>query len=156
MLRDPLPIAMLDVLTSDLNTAAQSIVTIPFELFRLQDLTPTGSRRSAAGVGDYGTFRGNLSINHTLTKENAPYQTERTSIRLDHVCVDPNGKPVTSSGYFVAVNPIGSSTFVPTPASRLIRQLAMFALFGGLASTTSPTWDADTASDITRVLAGEP
>lgn len=119
------------------------------DIFRISDIGPGSSVR--VGETD-GSFRRTLAVQRSLTKENTPFSTRRTVIRLNDIRVEGGGSPrdVTRSAYLVIVSPdTGNYQTVPF---ELAQQLCHWALFGSL--------DADEAltneSDLARVLAGEP
>jgi hypothetical protein len=97
-----------------------------------------------------------LLIDNTVTKENAPFQTNRTRIRLDLTRQDVEGseKSATLSAYIVLAVPT-APMFTQADALILSRTLALFALYG---PSTSSTDYSGTTSDATlaRLLSGEP
>jgi hypothetical protein len=96
-----------------------------------------------------------LAISHSVTKENKPYDTERTLVRLDFpLPPDVNGVIVTASAYMVVAVPTASSVDPTDLPPRLVRILALFALYGP--SSSSSDWAGITSDDtLARLLNGE-
>lgn len=134
-------------------------VTIPFATVA----TGAGSsKRKASGVQGLLSLVGDaeeaiddliLSTAHSETKENSPYKTDRTLVRLDCSRVDTDGRIVTASVYEVKVLP-RSSLFTADDVARLSRILSVFTLNGPSSSSSDFT---ATALDTTleRLLSGE-
>jgi len=117
----------------------------------IQDVGPQTSKRSASGtvMGLSGKFT--LSISHSVSKENAPVQTDRTLVRLDYLPGTPDAQGLT---------PVSSVYFVLAQARGNVTTAEMVALFQSLLGTLiypDPT-ATDTANDgiLTRILNGEP
>jgi len=159
MLNDPLYL----VTTTDVvNSIAAPYLAVgdpvDTERYNLVDLTPNGSKRIASNVNGESGLKGVFTVNHSLTKENAPYATERTVVRINHEKFDPNAKLVTASAYLVLVQPVGTASFSPGSALAIARQLAGFALAGDAVWTsgTAGVQSSDTALALARLAAGEP
>jgi hypothetical protein len=95
-----------------------------------------------------------LSIQHSKSKENAPYTTDRSVIRLDASRADENGKIVTVSVYNVVANPNGGPHDADL-VQRMFAGLSLFMTFGSCINDTF-TVDAATGNLTDRVIFGEP
>jgi len=116
---------------------------------RTVDISPGGSVR----VYNDGTTNYRLTIAHSSTKENAPYGTVRTTIRLDATRVDADGKPVT----VFAQKTIGTPAGGPHAADMPLRLSAALDLFTLTCDLTSGFASQDAGNTVTaRILAGEP
>lgn len=101
-----------------------------------------------------GVTTNSMTVSHSQSKENAPYLTDRSLIRLDSVKVDSvTGKPVTMSAYIVVALPQGN-TFSQNDAKYLALSLAHFVLAGPL-NDGGTRYDAVPGDTLTRILAGE-
>lgn len=96
------------------------------------------------------------SVSHSTSKENAPYVTDRTSIRFDFSRVDPvTGKPVTASAYCVLALP-QSSAFSTEDGVLCGAILANFVLQGGISGNIPPrVYDGLPGETLARLLSGE-
>jgi hypothetical protein len=151
MLTDPLIIGVVAetaygtiVTDIDGNTGVTRHLT-----FRLVDAGPGSSKRQVTDGNDKLL----LTINHSLSSENKPFQTNRSVIRLDRSRVNAEtGKVVTQSAYLVCATPYGVD-FSDADAAELARTLIMFALTG---PTNGSNWTNAAGQPLPRVLAGEP
>lgn len=150
MLNDPMYIA------TELNPG-QIATTSNYSgmnVFRLTDVAPGRSVRE----GVLGGFPASLTISHSQTKENAPFATTRSVIRLDRkVYSESIGKTATLSAYLVVAQPVMAEA-TPETAAALARALAAQCLFGiQTSSVSTEAVDGTVISDfLVRVLSGEP
>lgn len=160
MLNDPLVVA---VATSLANLRANTSLgdQIEFQLnASAMDVTMRtvsegeGTAKRKADLDSNTKIR--QSISHSQSKENAPYVTDRTSIRFDEDRNDVvTGKPVTMSAYLVTALPQGG-TFTEDDAVALACSLALFILAGARGTGSSPrVYDAELGDTLKRILAGE-
>jgi hypothetical protein len=68
-----------------------------------------------------------LTIQHQTTKENKPYTTLRSTMRLDVPYTDANGNSTVTSVYVVVVAPQGVAGNPPTPVALLSGLIATLA-----------------------------
>jgi hypothetical protein len=96
-------------------------------------------------------------VSHSLSKENAPFVTERTLVRFDFARISPStGKPVTASVYTVFALPQGD-TFSVADMLRYGNIASIFTLQGAYDAEHVPPRMFDTAIGETtnRLLDGE-
>jgi hypothetical protein len=156
MLIDPIkfpgaPSSEVDDLISRFN--ATNGDEIPQSPLRLLDLGPGSSVRGGAIVtGD--SLPGRFSISHSETKENKPFTTTRTVIRLDRPLAGPDGVTLNTAAYIVVSVPTVPTFAGPADGARLAQQLAWWILFGSVNEGGSAI---DTnRGEFLRVLQGEP
>jgi hypothetical protein len=148
MLTDPLqfPIALPVgyVATSDFGAA----VSDGIDLFT-NDFSP--GRTVRIGTLDDGT-KVSLTIAHSQSNENAPFQTDRTQIRVDLSKINTTtGKPVRMSVYQITSRPVGDD-FSETDAWNWVRNLGLFLVTGKASGGALVPMD----DSLRRILAGEP
>jgi hypothetical protein len=97
-----------------------------------------------------------LKVNHSLSKENAPFVTNRSVVRFDFQKVNAtSGRLVTASGYFVSAHPL-SGDFTAEEMRDNAFMLALFILQGGLSGGAHPRhYDALPGDTLSRIIAGE-
>jgi hypothetical protein len=156
MLSDPLFIAMIDsasfaeVYSNGISGSATSVSP----KLRLKSFSPGSTVREGKTSGAYPL---SLTISHSKTKENPPFGTDRTLIRLDWRKPTSTGVVQTLSAYCVVAAPSGGDAFNATgsDAVMLAKSLAFIILAGDRGEAGGV--DDVTAPDlIQRVLAGEP
>lgn len=151
MLTDPIQIAIPSAAeVTAIRTGTASVVATHVGL-AVTDVSPGGTKRVGVLGGDSIT----LSIVHSTTKENAPYVTTRSVIRLDHVRVDVNGKPVTLSAYVVIPVPQGT-VFTTAEVLSHARAIGSFLLFGSVIENPIAYYGSGDSGVLQRVLNGEP
>jgi hypothetical protein len=112
------------------------------------------SRRTGIDPTMAGSVPATFTISHSETKENAPYVTGRSLIRLDLTKVDAVGKEVTMSVYAVIALP-QCSLFSVADCARQVRTLGLF-LLAGPSSNASDFAGILGDDTITRIINGEP
>lgn len=154
MLTDPLTVPSSAAVEQERNLIIAPSPNVVGELYRLLDLTPQGSKRKWTDGNNVKV----MSIDHSTSKENTPYITDRTRVRLDHIVNDENGKPVTTSAFILVAQPrqAGGVTFGNGLA--LAYQLAGIVLFGELTPTSggNGTMSFPNSEAFPRILYGEP
>jgi len=162
MLSDPLYLGAAPSSVPNPATAPNTSFTTVLSFALVGGLTAGSTKRKALNVSSFfhdeveGTANLDdivLTLSRSETKENAPYVTSRTLIRLDASRVDANGKSVTISAYMVLALP-NATMWNEDDMQRLARSLALLVLYGP--STSSSDWTGN-ASDATilRLLGGE-
>jgi hypothetical protein len=157
MLTDPLNVAFPSV--SHVAAASSSILASISTFNGTQMpcyLLPSASATSVRKGSDaMRSLLAVMSVNHSQSKENPPYLTDRTSIRFDRKKVDPvSGKPQTLSAYSVFTLPQGG-TFDIDDLIELATTLAMFTLVGGINASAGTFDDAVIGDTLRRLIQGE-
>lgn len=152
MLNDPLRVAIqpASVGTFDGGSASLSLSTIA--AFRSLGGGSVGSsvRECPSVLGCKAT----LTVSHSSSKENAPYDTARSLVRLDLKKVDMAGKPVNMAVYIVAALPQGG-VFSESDCLSAINTLLTLCLLGDV--TDAGLFQLAAGNDlIRRVTEGEP
>ncbi len=152
MLSDPFYVAFPTISERDtigMQQGGSAVDVADAITLRLADLNPGGSVR----IANDGTTSYRLSVSHSKSKENAPYATDRSVVRLDASRADGDGKIVTVSTYIVTANPIGG----PHDADMARRlQFALVTLIGYGQSDANGVFSSVDHQLSDRVLAGEP
>jgi len=135
MLSDPLVIPVLEqrlaVTSNVLFAALANIYSFPGQILPMR-VTADGDGSSTRRATMADGTKVALNIGHSTSKENAPFVTDRTVIRLDKTRVNlTTGKPVTASAYAVITLPQGN-TFTADDAVLTMESLALFTILGGL------------------------
>jgi hypothetical protein len=123
------------------------------QLVRTVDFSPGKTVRKGATSADFESDGLTLTIQHAETKENSPFTSTRTQIRLDAKRTNSvTGKPVVASVYTIFVHPSGGN-FSVNDMQRLHRALALFLLFGQRGNGQTYT---EGEATLVRILNGEP
>jgi len=148
MLPDPLVIPFIG--DGPLTSVRTAITAISLDSASVPTITQDGlaSKRSVTlGEGAHPFSGGavplklGVSISHSETKENAPFTTGRTVIRIDASKVnETTGKPVVLSAYLVVVLP-QSPDWTVDDAVAIARSVTGLALLGSPVSGTFNTAD---------------
>jgi hypothetical protein len=150
MLNDPLVLFLQPVTTvSDGTGYAVTNNATPVEFHGV------GGGGIGASVRVQPSFRGGkatLSINHSQSKENAPYTTDRSVIRIDLKKPDSTGKLVQASAYCVVALPQGN-VVSRDDCLVMVNTLLAFLLHG---SQVPGLGFPDSALELSRILDGEP
>lgn len=152
MLSDPLYLGVIGSWSPDVDANTVGGETAVFHTLSTGDRT---SKRRASGITSLSgsaTDQLNLSISHSESKENSPYGTTRTNIRLDVSRLDANGKSVSASVYQVTVRP-NADLFTDADILLLQKTLGRFITFGD--TTDAALHPAEAADTMTRLLSGE-
>jgi len=153
MLNDPLKLARTYGLEASIQTALHAIASDQLLVFRLADLGPGSSMRvTEPSSGDKFV----LKITHSETKENTPYPTTRTVLRLDRKRTTSEGVGIQESAYLVIASPTVEGVMDSTSAALLARDLALFVLTGGADITNTKIALSASDGELARLLAGEP
>lgn len=149
MLNDPLYLGTTDGSQASRSSAISSLS----ELLTFHTVSTGDGVSRRTGLWVDGSTPVELTISHSSTKENAPYATVRSLVRLDLRRVDLQGRTVTLSAYAVVAFPQGEQ-FSDADAAHAAATLGFFLSFGkansssGMGSTLEDT--------VERVLNGEP
>jgi len=148
MLIDPLPFPLTAAGASNGSAILNDAISGNVELHTI-DFGPGSTVRT--GLLDDGT-KVTLSIKHSQSNENAPFETGRSLVRIDLERVNATtSKPVKMSVYTLISVPKGPD-FTYADAEVWARNLAIFTGFGKASGT-----DLDSGDDsIARIIAGEP
>lgn len=129
--------------------------------FYSTDFAPGSSTRVYSGsIGPFeGTSKAILRVNHSKTRENAPYDTERTLIRLDIPYIGDTSTGVltrinTASIYLVAVRPIDGVTN-SAKMGQMVKGFAASLFASGTEATFDTIKAALVSTYFERLVAGE-
>lgn len=162
MIGDPLKLflplggtAQWDALVTACDTGVVGLDAADMISLHLLDLTSNGG--SVRLGKDSQLNKVKMTISHSETKENLPYVTRRSVVRLDRQKVDVNGKTVTQSAYFVTVDPVSGTLFSGAGETTfdLLQLLTFFGLFGPVVGTEVDALE-ESPRVIHRILDGEP
>jgi hypothetical protein len=124
MLEDPLSVVEFD--TYGAGGPSENLLTqVGVHTFRR---VPSAADRTVR-VGKVGLVNSNLTVSHSTSKENAPYTTNRTNIRIDLKKVDTEGRTVVLSGSLLFSVPVGTE-FGETDVDLVARLLGGLAFSG--------------------------
>ena len=158
MLSDPLVVSLISAANESLvqtmvGPVLDTVSVSEFTTFHLVDL---GNKSSKRNGNHYDGNKAVMSVNHSLSKENKPYDTDRTLIRFDESKIDTvTGRPVTMSAYQVIALPQGGA-FTTDDAVRLGMSLALFSLLGGYRGVAGPNFmDVVPGDTLRRLIDGE-
>jgi hypothetical protein len=154
MLPDPLVLAVPNGTDqAQIMTALHAVShSGPFLPVYSSDITAGGSKR--IGTASTGTDQWRVSVAHSLSKENpTPYVTQRSTVRLDRIRADADGKVVTASAYLVCALPQGT-LFSDAEKLELVRALCLHVLCGQ--RDGSALCAATDQGLLIRILRGEP
>jgi len=122
-------------------------------LIRLPRVNQDGEGAKYRFVESGGENTFTLTILRSETKENKPFLTRRTVIRLDRKKVNSTtGLPVTASAYIVLAQPMGPD-FDEADVIELAQSLGAFVLLGQVNGDSEVL--AVTDGSIDRIIAGE-
>lgn len=136
MFNDPLYIVVPTETNPTPQISATGETAIPLRL------TSSDAGKSTR-VGTFGSSKLHLTVLHSTTKENAPYVTKRSVLRLDRKVADNAGKTVTLSAYLVVASPVGSP-FSEADAIQLAAMLCS-SVHGGLKTSDTGVYGASSA-----------
>jgi len=151
MINDPMYVGIAPT-TPNRDVALTTQITEP----KVMRLVSSGEGKTKR-VGSWDTLTVmSLSISHSVTKENAPHETNRSLVRLDLGRVDSEGRPVNLAAYCVIAHPQGGD-FTQADAARASRTLGALLLYGfATAEDSFSEGFAGESSLVDRVIAGEP
>lgn len=159
MLNDPLFLANVNPNNGAMrDPLASGFATLPRldAPLRVTDLAPGKSVRVGVDNANLPGQTREFVIAHTDSKENAPYRTLRTNIRLNVNLVDGNGVPVHCAAQMTIIAPQGLVGH-ELLALNTARELAATVLFGPRLSAPGGSHLQNSMTDfLERVLAGEP
>jgi len=123
---------------------------------RLMSIADGKSVRKGNGDGTLLTGDFKLTISHSETKENAPYNTSRALIRWDCTkSADSEGNEVTASVYLVTALPSGG-VFTEADVIAMARGLMLRLLMGERPDDNPYSVSATGDDALERIVRGEP
>lgn len=151
MLTDPLKIAIPTATeVAAIRSAVTGVSPSNVASAAIIDVAPGSTQRQ----GLFSTSIFKTGIGHSNTKENAPYVTTRSLMRLDQVRTDSLGKSVTLSAYGVVAVPQGT-LFTTAEVLSHAQALAVFMLLGSMSSALA-NYGNGNSTDLSRIINGEP